>query len=156
MLTLDRLRELLDYDPCTGVFTRKVAINKYPANAPAGGPNMKGYWSVTVDGRRYLAHVLAWFFMVGEWPPHEVDHRDGDGLNNRWLNLRSATHKQNLENRKRAGCGVTWDAKRGKWVAQIKHQYRRVFLGRFQDKQDAIAARQTAERALFTHSRACR
>lgn len=89
---------------------------------------------------------------------HHVDHKDRDGLNNRRSNLRSATHKQNCENfglRKDniSGCkGVSWDKQLSKWRARIKHNYKTIHLGVFEDLDDAIAARKKAERKYFTHA----
>ncbi len=103
MLTAERLRELLHYDPETGLFTRKTTTS---SRASAGGvvglrPTKKGYWSVCVEGRRYLSHQLAWFWMTGQWPDPECDHRDTDPSNNRWVNLREATRSQQCANQRR-------------------------------------------------------
>ena len=154
MLTAERLRGLLDYDPLTGVFTWRVTRGKAKAGQPAGYPN-GGYVRIEIDSRPYLAHRLVWLHVTGEWPVNDVDHWDNNGMNNRWKNLRDTTHKQNQENRKRPECGVNWDPSRGKWAAQIMHNYRRIHLGRFDRKEDAIAARLAAEKKLFTHSKGC-
>lgn len=154
--TQAQLKRVLRYDPATGHFywlQKPTVKSRVRIGGVAGGPNMKGYWTISVFRHRVMAHVLAWLYTEGVWPDHEIDHRDGDGLNNRRSNLRAATHKQNLENRKRENVGVTWDPSRQRWVAQIKHNYERIFLGRFVNKTDAIAARKAAENKLFTHHR---
>ena len=111
-----------------------------------------------VDGKRYLAHRLAWLYMTGEWPSKELDHEDRNRSNNRWLNIRVATKKQNGENRKlhknsQTGVrGVSWDAKLQKFRARIFHNGKPRFLGLHGTIIDAVAARLNAERALFSHA----
>lgn len=104
-----------------------------------------------------MEHVLIWFYMTGNWPAHDIDHEDHDGHNNRWSNLRELTHKQNLENRKPRDKlrGVYWRKDVEKWQAAIKHNYRYIHLGVYDDLADAIHVRQAAERLLFTHSPLC-
>lgn len=76
----------------------------------------------------------------------EVDHRDGDPLNNRRLNLRPATSAQNSQNQRlkssnRSGQkGVSWDASRGQWFAKITVNRRQIPLGRFADLSQAAEA----------------
>jgi len=85
----------------------------------------------------------------------QVDHRDRDGLNNRRGNLRGATHSQQQANsRKREGCtspfkGVTWDAARGKWRAQIKVFGKGRIIGRFATEEEAAMAYDSAALEQF-------
>lgn len=98
-LTADRLRELLSYDPETGEFTRLVSVApRALAGQKSGDLDSKGYIRLRVDGKRYLGHRLAWFYMTGEWPPEQIDHRNGSRTDNRFTNLRLATAAQNLWN----------------------------------------------------------
>src|SRR5687768_4110898 len=111
MLTAERLRELLDYDPDTGVFrwkTRPVraeylrtdrAWNSRFAGRPAG-TLVKGYVCILIYRRSYRAHRLAWLYVHGEWPRNELDHEHGNRADNRIEKLRSATRGQNMQNRK--------------------------------------------------------
>lgn len=159
-LTQARLKELLHYDPLTGTFTWLVSRGRLAkAGQVAGSLNGDGYWQIKIDGVTYKAHRLAWLYMKGEWPPHEVDHWDTDRGNNRWANLRSATDE---ENRRNSGLprnntsgvrGVTWHKPSGKWVAQIgvgKAAVRKTLnLGYFSEIGDAAAARRAAEIRLF-------
>lgn len=87
----------------------------------------------------------------------EIDHRDGDGLNNQRGNLRAATHQQNMQGaqRKRVGAtskfrGVCWNKESGKWVAQIQLYGKKIFLGYFKDEADAARAYDLAAREYYT------
>lgn len=99
-LILSRLKELLSYDPETGIFIRKITTGwRSQAGMRAGGTasHQRGYSLIRVDTARYLAHRLAWFYVYGEWP-EEIDHIDGDAGNNAIANLRHVSHLQNTWN----------------------------------------------------------
>jgi hypothetical protein len=100
-ITLERLKELLHYDPDTGNWTwlvdRKPPGPKkgsIASHRPAGC-----YKQVLLDGVRYCLHVLAWFYMTGKWPVYDVDHRDRNKSNDAWSNLREGTRSQNSGNK---------------------------------------------------------
>src|SRR5690348_8900862 len=98
-LSQAHLKELLRYDPETGKFFWLVrARRRSRIGDEAGSDHGQGYIEIGIEGRRYLAHRLAWFYMTGEWPPEMVDHKDLCRSNNRWANLRLATHGQNVQN----------------------------------------------------------
>jgi hypothetical protein len=146
-LTQERLKVLLHYDPETGIFTRLVQTgSRTRVGDVAGGVNVHGYRQVGVCGRLYYAHRLAWLYMTGEWPPHHTDHINGDRDDNRWPNLRLATHAQNLANSRKSKNntsglkGVSWDARKRKWFAQITVSRRHHFLGYFDDPTSAHGA----------------
>ena len=127
MLTPERLKEVLDYDPETGISTWLVSRGSAREGARAGcNINPDGYRRIRIDRENYLEHRLIFFWMTGRWPDPEVDHRDMDKLNNRWHNLREATRSQNAANRRThktntSGVkGVCWNKRLQKWVAQIK------------------------------------
>ncbi len=96
-----RLKELLHYDPETGVFrwlVSKRGNRGVIAGDIAGCVGGNGYWVISVERHRDTGHRFAWLYMTGEWPENEVDHVDRDRANNRWENLRAATRQQNTWN----------------------------------------------------------
>jgi hypothetical protein len=153
-LTAERLRELLHYDPETGVFTRIARVRGTRPGAVAGSMTSKGYRQVRIDGRQYQAHRLAWLYMTGEWPADQIDHRDGDPANNRFDNLRAATHAENQQNRappknSTSGLiGASWQQRSRRWVAQIDAGGRQVYLGLFDTPEEAHAAYLSAKARL--------
>ena len=86
-LDLLRLKALLNYDPFTGIFKWKVRVNggRRKVGDPAGYfGHKRGYVVITVGGKRFLAHRLAWFYHYSKWPSDIIDHRDGDTSHN-WI-----------------------------------------------------------------------
>lgn len=160
-LTAERLRELLHYEPTTGVFTWRARRCNRAAGGVAGSLRDDGYWSIRLDRRPYRANRLAWLYVTGEWPPHLIDHEDRDTGNNRWLNLRPATHSQNHQNQKvrkdsMHGIQGVQRHERGLWRARITVRGRRIHLGYFKTPEAAAMARQAGARVHFTHSPACK
>lgn len=100
-LTVDCLHDKLDYDPLTGIFTWKWSSRqRRVVGQPAGWTDSTGHIVIEIQGRRYKAGRLAWFYVHGYWPV-EADHRDRDPQNNRLANLRDATRRLNNVNRVR-------------------------------------------------------
>ena len=97
-LTWQRLKELLHYDPDSGVFTWRVTRKKCPAGKRSGTQRSDGYRIISIDRKNYLESRLAFFYMLEKWPTHHIDHRDRDPSNTKWLNLREATQSQNAMN----------------------------------------------------------
>lgn len=145
MLTIERLKEVLHYEPATGGWRWLVTLsNRATAGAMAGCvSSTNGYIVIKIDGHLYRAHRLAWLYMTGEWAV-EVDHKDTDRTNNRWLNLRSATRTLNNANRSasRLSClkGAYWDDRRKKWCAKVKFEGRSYWLGYHGSEAEAHAA----------------
>lgn len=142
----DRIRHIVDYDPLTGLFTRKSGKGK------GGGKNGAGYIQINVDKKFYLGHRLAWWFVHGEWPSGWLDHINGDPTDNRIANLRLADGRQNRANsrRRRDGLkGVFWSTRRRKWYAQIQSGRTKYHLGVFDTEADAHAAYCRAARERF-------
>lgn len=156
-LTQARLRELLDYDPATGLFVRRAVegLQERWHDKPAGYV-LRGYLVITVDGRKYRAHRLAWLYIHGKWPEQEIDHRDGNKLNNRIANLRDVSHTVNGENRRQGEAngtgggliGASWFKARNKWMAQITVNRKQRYLGLFDTAEEAHAAYVQAKRQL--------
>lgn len=158
-LTQARLRELLDYDASTGVFTRRVRVANVAAGTIAGCRRGSGYLFISVDNKLLRAHQLAWLYMTGEWPNKFIDHVDLNKANNRWSNLRLATKSQNQANtglnksnvsgikgvsRYRAG------ERYGKpWQAGIQKDGKVIHLGHFVTKEEAGGAYARAAKTLF-------
>ena len=161
-LTAEHLRSILHYDPETGVFTwreradRPAWWNTRHAGQRAGGLQWgkhTAYVLIRINGRNYKAHRLAWLYMTGEWPSGDIDHEDGDGLHNWFINLRDATRAQNSGNTRRRSHntsgfkGVTRKGRR--WAAQIMIDGRKCYLGTFDTPELAHAAYVEAARAHF-------
>lgn len=153
-LSADRIRELLDYDVDTGVFRwRKGRQGIKAAGAVAGDATWNGYWRVCVDGRRYMAHVLAWLYMTGEHPAADIDHINGVRTDNRFGNLRVASRSENNQNQRRAHrdnksgyLGVS--PNRGGWAASININKRKHHIGTFDTPEQAHKAYLEAKREI--------
>lgn len=154
MLTHERLLETVHYDPTTGAFTRiKCKYRPDLLRERSIAPGEKHYPAITLDGKRYYLHRLAFFYMTGEWPTAEIDHKFGDRLDLRWNHLRPATRILNSQNirkqhsdNKSGALGVSWDKARSLWVARIKVAGRYKSLGRFTEVSAAAAAYVKAKR----------
>jgi len=152
-LTHARLRAVLAYDPMTGLFTWLVATNsRITVGRVAGTLTDDGYWKIGLDGRDYLAHVLAWFHVHGVWPDDDIDHRDTIKHHNWLSNLRPATRAENLQNRRGANSnnktgvlGVFWNKQRRKFEAKVVVKKKAVFRDFFDTIEDAAAAHRAAK-----------
>jgi len=146
-LARDALRELLDYDPETGVFKwRKTGRGR--KRVEAGAARRDGRVVIRINKKLYLRSRLAFLWMTGEWPGDrlEVDHIDGDPTNDRWDNLRLATSSQNKHNRRarkesRSGLkGAIWHERDQSWAARIMVDGRNLALGTFKTPEEAHQA----------------
>jgi hypothetical protein len=146
VISADDLRELLDYDPVTGVFTWRLKLHGKMRGLKAGCPDSRGYIRIKVRQRLLQGHRLAWLHVHGAWPAEEIDHINGDPSDNRIANLRLATHEQNCANTRRR-CnntsgfkGVHWNAQRRKWQAAIRVNGKSRHLGLFTCPVEAASA----------------
>jgi len=157
-LTQQRLKEVLDYDPETGVFIWKASTSgREVVGSVAGAPNWAGYWRIGMDSHRYKAHRLAFLWMEGHFPDADVDHINGNRSDNRWQNLRPASRTINMQNTKRYlnnksdFTGIAFEAKTKKWRAEIKANGKQRYLGVYDKFWQALATRKIAERKHGFH-----
>lgn len=151
MLTQEELKEMLDYCPRTGMFTWNIRpANRMQVGDIAGGKCSFGHINIRVYGKKEKAHRLAWLYVYGEWPPGYIDHINRIPWDNRIENLRVVTHTENMQNKslyKNSNTGVPGvQFKNSKWVARIQVEGQRIALGTFPTIEEAIQARQDAER----------
>ena len=160
MITKERVSELLEFDGEKLIW--KVSRRGTARAGSAAGTvwtDRTGcqYLHVMVDGRRYPAHRLIWLLHYGEWPKNQLDHGDGNGLNNRIENLRDVSQAENLKNQRRQSnntsgiCGVYWKKQAQKWRVQIRVHGKNIHLGYFTNKSEALAARKAAEQKYNFH-----
>lgn len=160
MPSQEELQKLLTYDRKTGfLFWKKRPQEMFSArkywliwNTRFSGKRAfnvqhhNGYLYGCILGWHYLTHRLVWQLVHGKLPD-EIDHINGIRTDNRLVNLRSVTRKENCKNQgrdKRNTSGVTgvcWDFRNAKWLVRIGHKH----FGRFESFQDAVAARKAAE-----------
>lgn len=150
-LSREQLKQLLAYNPDTGAFTWiNCQAKQVRAGTPAGHLRKDGYVVIKVNGRPYKAHRLAWLYMTGFFPI-EVDHRDRTPSNNRWSNLREATHAQNCRNRifaNATGTPCVSQERSGRFRARLKLNGTRTQLGIFATKAEAQRAVVAAKQSL--------
>lgn len=153
MLTKERLRELLFYNPSSGEWLWQAWISldgRVIHICPAGYVDEQGYIQIEIDGAAYKAHRLAFLYMLGRWPDPECDHSDLIRCNNSWDNLREATNSQNIANsplRKDNTSGfkgVHFRKETGKYIARIGVNNKRIRLGDFDCPAAASFAYQVA------------
>ena len=160
-IDLEKAIEAFDYNPESGVLYLKKPRGRhgrFKKGSTVGrihicGPTentKKHYLRTFFNGHHVYVHRIIYVIMTGE-QPQEVDHIDGNGLNNKWSNLRSVSHRENGKNQKHiknntSGVkGVSFRKDNGQWRARITVDDKSINLGTFKDKQDAINARIDAE-----------
>ena len=169
-VTVEVLRELIDYDPETGKmfwrrrdhkwFNDKQEFRRW--NTRYAGKECfnyanAGYMRSKIFRKDYAAHRVAWAIHHGAWPAGMIDHIDGDRQNNRASNLRVVSPLENSRNiglsqKNKSGYhGVALNPRTRKWIARICDSGRQIHLGSFDGKAAAVAARKAAERDLGYH-----
>ena len=149
MITHERLLSELEYQPSTGIFTWRNSRSRVKAGKVAGSTNYEKYVIICVDGHPIYAHILAVFYMTGEYPKTAIDHKDHNVSNNAWGNLRVAGYSMNNANAKTRA-----DNRLGiKGVSQVGKKYRAVckgqYLGLFDTPEQAHQAYAQAAQAAF-------
>jgi len=150
-LTSECLKELLHYDPETGVFTRLRNSSHAKKGQVAGCRNKVGYLVFWVGGTLYLAHRIAWLYMTGDWPKFEIDHKDGDRANNAIVNLRDVPRAINQQNSRRPRADSSTQVQgvgkvNGRYRARVRTNGVERLIGRFDTPEEASAAYLEAKR----------
>lgn len=154
--TVERIRELLTYEPDTGILRWRVTRRGRCciAGREVGCKNTSGYLVVRIDNVLYYSHILVWVLMKGEWPADEIDHIDTVEDNNMWNNLRIGGRLGNTQNQKTPNTntsgfkGVSFFKETKKWRSQIEACGRHYHLGYYVTKEEAYAAYCQAARRL--------
>jgi hypothetical protein len=143
-LTQKELKEILNYNPETGIFTWIIDANSSVRSGDLAGTIVKrGYVTIGIRCKDMRAHRLAWLYMTGEWPKGQVDHINESKNDNRWSNLRIATSSQNrmnigLRSDNTSGYkGVSWNKGSRKWICTIGINGKTKYLGLYLDVKEA-------------------
>jgi hypothetical protein len=153
-LTAERVRELFDYQPNTGLLVWRRKQGRKAAGMTAGCANPLGYLLVGVDGGLFQATHIIWLLVTGALPKERIDHRNGKPGDNRWDNLREATPGQNMANTKRPSHntsgfkGVHFHRQTGLWRARISKAGKFYSLGLHDTPEAAHAAYRKAANDL--------
>lgn len=154
-ITAKELRRLFVYNPNTGEFVRAVDAKRGKAKAGdrAGYVENTGYSAFWANGKKYLAHRLAWLYMPGDWPAGQIDHIDGDRLNNRFDNLRDVSNGENQQNvwsaKKHNSHGLLGVSKsKNRFKAEIRANGIRRHIGTFDTPEEAHQAYLKAKAVL--------
>jgi hypothetical protein len=152
MLTLQRLKERLSYDPDTGIFV-------WNATQKQAGTKNSRYVQIAIDRKIYYAHRLAWMYMFDSFPALNIDHINNNKKDNRITNLRLVTVSENGQNRGKqlnntSGYkGVSWAKKSKKWEACIRKNGKTIHLGFFINIEDAYECYKQAAKIIHTHNK---
>lgn len=147
-LTQARLKDLLRYDPDTGLFTWRCTIGGWIKEGKvAGGKTNQGYIKIKIDRKWYRAHRLAFLYMEGKFPGDIVDHINRVRDDNRWCNLRHADVRLNQSNRNDSAkfTGVCWRPKVSRWLAHYRKAGKQIYIGMFKTHFAACYARHAYE-----------
>lgn len=145
-LTAERLRQLVAYRDGALYWRNPTAKQKQGAlGAPAGHG---GRLQALIDGQAHYVHRLVWVFHHGSWPTGQLDHVNGDKLDNRIENLREVTNAENAQNRRVRGVSFDHRKTERPWRARIMVNGRSTSLGYFDTEREAVARYQQAKLAM--------
>jgi len=155
-LTVERLKEVLFYDPYTGNFTwKKPTSNRVKLGSIAGVEDSQGYIAIRLDTVLYKAHRLAWLYCFEEWPVEFIDHINNIKSDNRLDNLREATAQENCRNKVRQSnnttgyIGVSYYAVNNKYRATIQVDNKTKHIGYYNTAEEASTAYKSKALELF-------
>lgn len=156
-LTQEKLKTLIHYDPATGEITANMPRHNVPTGTSLGCICNPGYYRLSIAGKHFLAHRLAWFYMTGNFP-EQIDHINHIKTDNRWENLREVSNQANSQNtplsknsRTKIN-GVSFMKTLNKYRAYITVNRKHIHLGVFDKLEDAIQARKDANVKYGFHS----
>jgi len=160
MITQEEIKKIIHYDSNTGIITSKINRGTAKKGKILGGViknhSGKSYSRIVINEKTYRTHRIIWLYVNGIWP-NQIDHIDGNGLNNKLANLRSVNSHENNKNQRlyktnKSGiCGVCWYKKNSKWLVQIGMLNENIPLGYFDDFFEACCARKSAENKYEFH-----
>jgi len=155
MLTQEKLKEQLSYDKLTGCFVWQT-YGRGKNYLKVAGCRSSGYIVIQINGKSQKAHHLAWLYEYG-YIPKQIDHINHIRDDNRIINLRKSTQKENTKNsslssRSKSGItGVSWCKRSKKWLSQIMVDGKTKHLGYYCDKFESICARKSANNKYGFH-----
>jgi HNH endonuclease len=156
ILTQEKLKTLLQYDPDTGVLIWRTKPSRgVKAGRIAGTPTSEGYIALQINKQKMYAHRAIWLYVHGVWPSEEIDHINRIRNDNRLCNLRLANRLENSHNTRKhdksllGHKGVAWHNRNKKWQVQMRFCGKSYYVGQFLNLQDAIQARLQAETKLY-------
>ncbi|QIO01832.1 homing endonuclease [Salmonella phage falkor] len=155
MLTQERLKEVLTYDPATGIFINLQSRGNKKAGSIAGTKDKDGYVVIRIDKLPYRAHRLAFLYMEG-YMPVEVDHDNRIREDNRWDNLLDASRQENMRNRsswsKSGYSGISWNKVKQQWQVRVQdNKGNQISGGYFNYKELELAVQKTNELRAHLH-----
>lgn len=142
-ITTQYLKEIFDYQD--GNLIWRINKGRSKIGTKAGSDNGKGYFQIKIDQKMYLLHRMIWLWH-GKELPEQLDHIDRNPRNNKIENLRAVTASQNQWNTKKSDGGVSFHKASNKWRARIKIHKKEIYLGVFEDFEQAQQVREEAAR----------
>jgi hypothetical protein len=148
-MDIEQLKERLSYCTKTGVFKWNETVKNQCKGTVAGQITPQGYVRLNIQGKKVLAHRLAWAYVYGAFPVGHLDHIDRNKANNRIDNLREVSVKENAQNRNNLK-GAYWHKASKLYCSRIQKDGKVTHLGYFKTEEEAYAAYLKAKQELHT------